>query len=306
LSAIGLPDSFFTASPRWEWLIVLYFFVGGIAGGSYFLAALIDFFGRPEDRPLARLGYLVTLPAVGVSGILLILDLTRPLRFWHMMLESKTWQPMFKWWSPMSIGSWALLLFGLFSLVSLLAALAEPDRPRWRWARRFRAPHPVGIVWTTIGGLTGFFVASYTGVLLSVTSRPAWADTNLLGLAFLLSGASTSAALMILLARGRRTVTSGVHALARLDAWVLAAELIVLVALVASLGGIATRVWFNWYGVLFVIGVLVLGIVVPIVLEIRPRALAGLGTVAAAVLVLIGGFLLRVVLLIGTSHAGVA
>jgi rifampicin phosphotransferase len=40
------------------------------------------------------------------------LDLSRPLRFWHLLLESNTWMPMFKLWSPMSVGSWALLAFG--------------------------------------------------------------------------------------------------------------------------------------------------------------------------------------------------
>ena len=53
----GVPSStYFTVSPEWGWLITLYFFFGGLAGGAYFLAALIDFFGQPEDRPLARLG----------------------------------------------------------------------------------------------------------------------------------------------------------------------------------------------------------------------------------------------------------
>jgi len=36
-------------------------------------------------------------------GILLIVDLPRPLRFWHMLLQSQTLVPMLKWWSPMSI-----------------------------------------------------------------------------------------------------------------------------------------------------------------------------------------------------------
>ncbi len=55
----GIPSStYFSAPPDWGWLIVFYFFFGGLAGGCYFLAALIDLFGRPEDRPLARLGYL--------------------------------------------------------------------------------------------------------------------------------------------------------------------------------------------------------------------------------------------------------
>ena len=49
-------STFFTASPEWHWLIIGYFFIGGLAGGCYFLAVLIDFFGRPEDRALARLG----------------------------------------------------------------------------------------------------------------------------------------------------------------------------------------------------------------------------------------------------------
>ena len=50
-----MPSTFFTEAPHWRWLIVLYFFLGGIAGGCYFLAALIDLFGRMTDRPLARL-----------------------------------------------------------------------------------------------------------------------------------------------------------------------------------------------------------------------------------------------------------
>src|SRR5688572_14236943 len=126
----GAPSStWFTTAPHWEWLIVFYFFIGGLAGGCYFLAALIDLYGRPEDRPLARLGYYVAFPCVVVSGILLTVDLGRPLRFWHMLIESNTYRPMFKYWSPMSVGAWALLIFGLFSFLSFLEALSE-DRDR--------------------------------------------------------------------------------------------------------------------------------------------------------------------------------
>ena len=44
-----MSDTLFTAAPHWRWLIVLYFFIGGIAGGSFFLAALLDLFGRSQD-----------------------------------------------------------------------------------------------------------------------------------------------------------------------------------------------------------------------------------------------------------------
>ncbi len=139
-----LSSTFFSAPPEWGWLVVFYFFVGGLAGGSYFLAVLIDFFGRAEDRPLARLGYYISFPCIILSGILLTLDLRRPERFWHMLIESNTFRPMFKYYSPMSIGSWALTIFGLFSLLSFLSALAEADRLSWPAAPRIRAPGGVG------------------------------------------------------------------------------------------------------------------------------------------------------------------
>jgi protein NrfD len=139
-------STFFTVAPGWEWLIVLYFFFGGLAGGSYFLAATIDVLGRPDDRPLARLGYLIAFPCVAVSGVLLILDLLRPMRFWHMLIESNTFQPMFKLWSPMSVGSWALLIFGGFSFVSFVLAIAEADLVRWEAWRRLHLGRALGRV----------------------------------------------------------------------------------------------------------------------------------------------------------------
>jgi len=98
---------------------------------AIFWASLIDLFGRSEDRPLSHLGYYIPFPCVIVSGLLLTLDLGRPERFWHMLIESNTYRPMFKYWSPMSIGSWALMIFGLFAFVSFLGALADAERIPW-------------------------------------------------------------------------------------------------------------------------------------------------------------------------------
>lgn len=82
-----------------------------------------------------------------------------------------------------------------------------------------------------------------------------WTDTSLLGLVFLLSGASTAAALIILIARRRRWLSPGLTALAHFDSWVLAAELVALVALVFTVGwSVFRHVWMNWWGVLFLVG----------------------------------------------------
>src|SRR6266540_1045982 len=118
-----------------------------------------------------------------ISGALLTLDLGRPLRFWHMLFQSEHFPSlMFKSWSPISFGAWAILLFGACAALS------------WWEERRDRPPSLVAKLVAGLGGLFGFFVAGYTGVLLSVTNRPIWADSPWLGALFLASGASTGAA----------------------------------------------------------------------------------------------------------------
>jgi hypothetical protein len=73
-----------------------------------------------------------------------------------------------------------------------------------------------------------------------------------------------------------------------------------LVALVVSLGSLA-RLWLSAWGALLVLGVVVLGILIPLALYRRPGAFGGLGAATAAVLVLLGGFLLRVVLILSSE-----
>jgi len=288
-------STFFSAPPDWGWLIVLYFFFGGLAGGCYFLAALIDVLGRPEDRPLARLGYYIAFPCVILSALLLTFDLGRPLRFWHMLIESNTFRPMFPFWSPMSVGAWALLIFGIFSLLSFLAALVEDDRLAWPGGRKFRPPGMLSAVFAMIGGFFGFYVAGYTGVLLAVTNRPIWSDTPLLGMLFIVSAASISAALMILLARRSRWTMPGLVALHRMDAWVIALELIVLIAVMISLGPVF-RAWLSAWGLLLFFGVILVGMLLPLTLHWRRQWLGDRNVTAAAALVLVGGFILRLVI----------
>jgi formate-dependent nitrite reductase membrane component NrfD len=291
----GVPSStWFSASPHWEWFIAVYFFLGGLAGGSYFLSALIDLVGRREDRPVAHLGYYVAFPCLALGGLLLAVDLGRPLRAWHMFIQSNTYRPMIKSWSPMSIGSWAVAIFGFFAFLSFLAALAEDGRIRWSGLRILRAPAAGGRIIAVLGGLFGLYVAGYTGVLLAVTNRPIWSDTPLLGLLFIVSAASTSSALMILLAYRSGRTTPAVADLHRMDDWVMAVELLVLIAVMVSLGPVLSA-WLNVWGILLAI-VIVLGMIAPLALSWRARRFHEVNMTTPALLVLVGGFLLRVVI----------
>ncbi len=300
-----MSDTFFTASPHWAWWIILYFFVGGIAGSSFFLASLLHLFGRPADRPLVRLGYYGAFVGVVISGFVLTIDLTRPLRYWHMLIQNHTGKPMLKPWVPMSVGSWGLLLFGLFSFLAVLAALSEErEKPRLlrsgpvRFLRR-RGPSTVIAV---LGSIFGLFIAGYTGVVLAVTNRPIWADSTMLGLLFLVSGASTGAAALTLLAIWRRAGhPTSIGWLAWFDRNALILELLVLIAFVVSLGSVA-RVFLSWWGALLIGGVVGAGILIPLLLERGHRVPAPRHLVRNASLILLGGFLLRVVVLLSSSQ----
>lgn len=299
-----MSDTFFTASPHWTWWIVFYFFVGGIAGTAFVFASLLHFWGRPADRPLVRLGYYVAFAGAVLSGIFLTLDLHRPERFWHMLIQSNTGQPMFKAWSPMSVGSWGLLIFSLFAFLAALAALGEQRadvKLLQSWpVRQLQRRRPAAVI-SVLGSVSGLFLAGYTGVLLAVTNRPVWADSTWLGALFLLSGASTGAAALIVLAIWRRVgADASVDWLAWLDRRVLVIELIVLIAFLVSLGVVA-RVFLSWWGLALLVGVIGVGILAPLLLELRDRARSEQHLMRGAALVLLGGFLLRVVVLF-SSH----
>jgi formate-dependent nitrite reductase membrane component NrfD len=282
-------------------MIILYFFIGGISGGALLLAGLVRLFGSEEDRHFVRLASYLSLAGAVISGMLLVVDLGVPLRFLHMMIQRDTGRRMVKWWSPISVGVWGLLFFGFFALLASLGFFAQGGRRGWR-AFRFLAEPPFSMLGAIGGIIGGLFLAGYTGVLLAVSNRPVWADSSWLGLVFLLSAISTSVAALLLLARWRSVESPTTVAwLLGFDRIALVVELLAIVIFLISLGG-AIRALLNAWGVLLLLGVIVLGILVPLFIQ-RGRAVHDF--VLPATLVLVGGFLLRMTVLLSSEQVHV-
>jgi formate-dependent nitrite reductase membrane component NrfD len=301
--------NFWVAFPDWGGWIIAYFFLGGIASGSYFIAVLIEWFGSAEDEPLARIAYWVAFPLTLLCALFLIIDLEQPWRFWHMLLKSEAtkgafaegfpfsaagWRlaarvPMFKYWSPMSAGSWVLGLFGVCAFLSFVAVVWPDRRPgRWLQGRRVRA------IIQVVGCGSAFFIASYTGALLSATNQPMWSDTTWLAPLFLASAASTSLAAMALIAWWKDVGTPAARArLEGAEPLAQGLELVVLGAFVASLGANLDPVLQTVRGNILVFGTLILAILVPLLLHARVGHHRPWGFPAAAGCVLLGGLLLR-------------
>jgi Ni/Fe-hydrogenase subunit HybB-like protein len=258
------PAEHFATAPHWEWWILGYFFFGGIAGGSYALGTLLRFAGGPRHESAARIAFIASFVALLPCPIFLTLDLGQPLRFWHMLVDTSTGGIALRLESPISLGSWALLVFGVFSFVSFLGAIAEIG-----W---FRATSPIarvlrggaGLLWSAIGTVFGLFICGYTGVLLAVSNQPVWSDAGwVLGGMFLASALAGSAALLLLFAGSRRDVDADTTIrLERADRYfvILEAVLIVLFLVSVAVAGTISKVLGVWI-VLWV--VVILGLAAP-------------------------------------------
>jgi formate-dependent nitrite reductase membrane component NrfD len=141
--------------PVWKPEVPWYFFFGGLAGASAALGATASLSG---NRRLARSAWGTALVGVSVSPVLLTLDLGVPRRFGYMLR-------VFKVTSPMSLGSWLLVLNG--ALTSAAAASNLVGFPR-RGQRGFELT----------AGVAGLPLATYTGALISNSAVPVWSEAR--------------------------------------------------------------------------------------------------------------------------------
>jgi len=285
------PAEHFAAPPNWEWWILAYFFFGGISGGSYAIGTLLRLVGTPDDQRAARIAFIASFLALLPCPLFLIADLGQPLRFINMLLDAGSGGLSFKPWSPMSLGSWALLAFGLFSFVSFLGAVAEGG---WHAAdpiaRILRGT--VGAVWNVIGTALGLFVCGYTGVLLAVSNQPVWSDGWPLGGVFLASSLTGAAALLLLLARSRRDVDAGTAVrleLADRNFVILEVVLIAVFLVTVAVAGTIGKMSGVWLLLWLVVA---LGLVAPFVFS-RLDGARRWAPVTAPILALLGVLALR-------------
>jgi formate-dependent nitrite reductase membrane component NrfD len=268
-------------TPGWHLLIVWYFFLGGIAGGAYFTAAIADNFGSAKDKSVFRIGYVLALLLIALCGILLILDLGTPSRFLNMVMN-------FKFWNPMSIGAWMLGIFGLFAFASSALSFVGGE-----------GVGPLRRRLSLLGTIAGFFIAAYTGVLLSGTALPFWSEARLMGALFLASGASTGmAAISLLLYLSGESAGEGFRKVKRADRYAIMFEIIVLAALLLLLGGAAGPLVSGQLAPLFWGGLVVVGLLLPLTVDIAGMKLPG---AIPAALVLVGGFVLRYVIVMANA-----
>jgi formate-dependent nitrite reductase membrane component NrfD len=288
----------------WGWEIPVYLFLGGLVAGLMFFSAIMARRWSLEQRSRWSRWLPFAGPVIlSVGMLVLLLDL-------EYKLHALRFYTAFKPASPMSWGSWILLLIYPATLAMGLAGLTDGELRsvcNWpllkrlrlegllRWSHGFTQRRYSAIIWANL--LLGIGLGAYTGILLgSVGARAAW-NTAVLGPLFLVSGISTGAALMMLFPLNRDE-----HAL--LQRWDIGAILIELGILVLffvtlltnggepgrkaamlMLGGPYTAVF---WGI-----VVIAGLIAPLILELVELGLRRPRVWITPALILVAGMALR-------------
>jgi formate-dependent nitrite reductase membrane component NrfD len=293
----------------WGWEIPVYLFLGGFTAGIMVLSGWALWRGRrnPRSHPtfsLASSGlFMLGLATISLGMLALFLDLGHKPYVWRLYLTMKPW-------SPMSWGSWILLL-----VYPVLAAAVILEPPA-RLVRLFPSIGPlsqrladdVGVrrALGFVSMATGIGLGIYTGILLSALgARPLW-SSGLLGPLFLASGLSSSAAF----AHWASPEPEERLQMAWLDNLFLVIELALIGMLLIGLASsteahaeAARLVLGGPFTAVFWIGVVGLGIVLPLVIQSLAVTHRIIHTPIAPILVMLGGLALRFVIVYAGQYS---
>jgi len=278
----------------WHWQIPLYLFLGGLAAGILFFAALSYIRGREEAHSFAVRKMPFLAPVLLVVGLAcLFFDLNHKLFFWRLYTTVKLQ-------SPMSWGAWVLMVITPMSMVWCALHIKE-FFPNWDWkytwakeAEKFAQKYKLWIAWIIL--IYSVILGVYTGILFSAfNARPLW-NTSILGPLFLASGLSAGAAAIIMFTKNKEERAY----FARIDLIVIGIELFLITHMFMGFMA-STQVQIEAanlflggpYTAPFWIFVVFLGLVVPALLEILEMFDYHVPALVPSLLVLTGSLMLR-------------
>ena len=284
----------------WHWPISLYLFLGGLAAGILFFAALVTLF-RKEDKYIGAVKYatIVAPIAIGIGLLALLYDLTHILYAWRLYV-------VIRLESPMSWGAWTLMLVMPISILWTLSYFKEYF-PTWNWKEGllsyvswvidFVNDNKRILAWILVPST--IILGIYTGILLSAfNARPLW-NNPILGPLFLTSGLSTGAAAIILLSKSHaeRKMFS------MIDLVLIGIELFLIThMLMGMIAGSQVQMEASQlllggeFTIVFFVFVIILGLAFPAILEIFELVGFKVPAVIPALLVLLGGIMLRFIM----------
>ena len=274
--------------------IATYFYITGLSAGSFIISTLAYGFGMLKFKPLGKIGVVMATLLLVIAPMILLIDLEQPLRFWHLILYLRITSPI----------TWGTFLLTLYPVNCMIYGyfMFKGDMKR-----------------TKIFGLLGIplalLVHGYTGFILALgKARVLW-NTAIMPPIFLVSAMVSGLALMILVVivkdfiihKGKDPNRDLIYALGNflvasivLDLILIGIDLSVLLTSTTEAYKAALMLLNGPFSFLFLGVELILGAIVPLLLFLSPFTKRWIPAyVIASVLVMVGIFAMRCIMVIG-------
>lgn len=287
----------------WHWPISVYLFVGGLAAGLLFFAAMVTIMGKADVYKAAVKNAVIIAPiALSLGLMALLYDLTHKIYFWKLYTTIRIE-------SPMSWGAWVLMAITPLSFLwvfSYYSDMFSKFEGKFKLLEKFKflatfenflIKNRMNMAYALIP--LSVVLGIYTGILLSAfNARPLW-NNAILGPLFLTSGLSTAAAAIVIFAKTKKEK----HFFSKIDIALIIIELglithmimgyyagtqVQLEAVQLLVGGDFTLMFFGF--------VVILGLIIPLLLEISEIIGYKIPTLIPALLVIMGGLVFRFVM----------
>jgi|PlaIllAssembly_1097288.scaffolds.fasta_scaffold153394_1 polysulfide reductase chain C len=285
---------------QWEWPIAVYLYLAGLGAGAYAVGLLTDYILHPDLPTRAILLWGPILVTIGAP--FLILDLGKKLRFINASLNPWTsWAGRgFLILSTLMITG--LIVFGVNLLPEILPLL-KIETPNW-----IDPQLTIYKVLEIIALVFSFFTAAYTGIFLKSTRYVGLWNTWFLPTLFLISALSTGSMGIIVSLMGYGLITDNnilqelSHQLTPVEQILVLIEAVVLALYIImryrAQGSALKSVQLllnGKYKLVFWVGIIGLGLLLPTILELVQRILPEYPYIlfVTGASALTGGFFLR-------------
>lgn len=269
----------------WHASYAAYFFVIGILAGLSFLS--YGSWRTPALRPLREKAAYGSFVLLAIGGILLIADLSQPMRFLNILNPA-----YLNFTSPLAWGALNIIAFGVCSILYIMA-LQKGDEAK-------------GKMFALVTALLALGLPVYTGFDLTVhQSRPVW-NTPIMPVLFVALAIASGSAVGSLLAGANAEAQK---VLREYMLWSAGAVAVILVSIMGTTnyGGSASELTFmimttGTMGMLFVGVGFLAGSVAPTVLLYAPMGKSQGVLMISALLILAGSAALRYVILMAPQQ----
>ncbi|MBN2010254.1 polysulfide reductase NrfD [candidate division KSB1 bacterium] len=276
--------------------IAIYFYLTGLSAGSFIMSTLSYGFGLKQFKPLGKVGVVLATILLVIAPVALLLHAGQPLKVWH----------LFAYINPTSPISWGSFLLTLYPINCLIYGyfMFRGDMKRTR-------------IFGLIGIPLAIMVHGYTGFILAIAKARALWNTALMPILFLVSAMVSGIAMMILVSIIKDRFFSKDHkqnipllnTLAVMlagfivfDLFLVLSDVLVLLTSHSEAKEAASLLLYHSFSPYFVFVENIFGKIIPLTIMVTPRFRTVTGMTIGAIMVMIGIFFMRYVVVLGGEH----